>query len=182
MKKILAVGVSAILLLSLWGCSSPGNESSDGSATGTSSVQSVAPSSSDKRAFAKGETAEQDGIRVTLTDVIESTGEDAFMKPAEGKIFLLCQFEIDNQSEKDFAVSSMVSFDCYLDSVQTNLSIGALAMASRNDLTQLDGSVAAGKKMLGVVGYEAPSDWKELEIQFKPAAWRSNKIIFKYQK
>ena len=45
-------------------------------------------------------------------------------------------------------------------------------------MNQLDGSVAAGKKMKGVIGYELPSDWKELEIHYTSDLWSSSSIIF----
>ena len=50
-----------------------------------------------------------------------------------------------------------------------------------SDEPQLDGTIAAGKKMKGVVGYEAPQDWSELEIRFSPSFWGSE-IVFEYKK
>ena len=43
---------------------------------------------------------------------------------------------------------------------------------------QLDGTVAAGKKFSGVVGYEVPTDWQELEINFTPDVWSGKDITF----
>ena len=90
-------------------------------------------------------------------------------------LFLLCEFSIDNQSDKDIAVSSIASFNAYVDDYSTNLSISAIIAT---DKTQLDGAVAAGKKMTGVVGYEVPKGWKEIEIRFTPDFWSGNEIEF----
>ena len=87
-------------------------------------------------------------------------------------MFLLCEFSIDNQSDKDIAVSSIASFNAYVDDYSTNLSISATIAT---DKPQLDGAVAAGKKMTGVVGYEVPKDW---EIRFTPDFWSGNEIEF----
>ena len=42
----------------------------------------------------------------------------------------------------------------------------------------MDGSIASGKKMNGVVGYEVVADWKEIEIQFQSNVWSSKNITF----
>lgn len=74
--------------------------------------------------------------------------------------------------------STMLSFESYIDGYTTSLSLTAM-MSS--DEPQLDGTIAAGKKMKGVVGYEAPQDWSEIEIRFSPSFWGSE-IIFEYKK
>ena len=47
---------------------------------------------------------------------------------------------------------------------------------------QLDGSVAAGKKMNGVIGYEVPSGWSTIEVKFTPDFWSGKDIAFTYSK
>ena len=54
----------------------------------------------------------------------------------------------------------------------------ASALLEKGDRNQLDGTVAAGKKFKGVVGYEVPEDWKELEIRYTPDYWNGNDIVF----
>lgn len=131
----------------------------------------------EKTEFAKGETVELKGVKVTLSDVKESTGND-IIKPKDGKVFLLATFEIENGSKKELTISSMLSFEAYVDGYSTNVDLSALASSEDK---QLDGKVAPGKKMKGVVGYEAPSDYKNLEIKFKPDVF-GKEITFKYEK
>ena len=97
------------------------------------------------------------------------------MEPTSGNVFLLCEFEIENASNKEINISSMLCFDAYVDDYSTSLSLTA-EMAS--DKGQLDGTVAAGKKMNGVIGYEVAEDWEEIEIHFTPDFWSGKEFIF----
>lgn len=124
--------------------------------------------------FGVGETAEYRDVRVTLLSVTENEGKD-FIEPGEGKVFLICEFEIENRSDEEIAVSSYLSFDAYVDDYSTSLSFTAASVA---DKPTLDGTVAAGKKMNGIIGYEVPKDWSELEIRFTANVWSEAKFIF----
>ncbi len=128
--------------------------------------------------FTVGDTVSLNGVNVTLVNVTESDGAN-YVTPADGKVFVICEFEIDNQSDQDIAVSSMMSFEAYVDDYAATLSIGATMSSGK---TQLDGSVASGKKMAGVVGYDADKNWNELEIRFAPSVWSGKEITFTYSK
>ena len=99
-----------------------------------------------------------------------------YFKPADGNVFLACEFEIANNSSEDLSVSSMLSFEAYCDDYTCEYSISALS--ANQDKKQLDGTVASGKKMKGIVAYEVPSDWKELEVHYTPDILSSSEIIF----
>ena len=68
-----------------------------------------------------------------------------------------------------------MSFEAYVDDYSTNMSMTGTFAADKG---QMDGTVAAGKKMSGVIGYEVPADWKTLEIRFTPDFWSGNDITF----
>ena len=127
-----------------------------------------------KDTFTVGETAEMQDIQVTLSNYEESEGS-SFYKPSEGKVFVLAEFEIANNSDKDLAISSLLSFKAYA----VNYSVAA--MIDKSDST-LDGSVAAGKKMKGWIGYEVNADWGKVEIEFSPEVWKSKKFKFLIEK
>jgi hypothetical protein len=129
----------------------------------------------EKTTFGIGETVELKDILVTLVGVTISDGGD-FNKPSDGNVFLLCEFNIENNSDKDITVSSIISFEAYCDDYSINQSITALL--EKGDKNQLDGTVAAGKKMNGVIGYEVSKDWKELEVNFTPDFWSGKAITF----
>ena len=143
----------------------------------SSSQQPPQQSDSGPETFGVGDQVVLDGVAVTLLSVTENSGQN-YVSPDDGKVFVLCEFEIENNSSRDIASSTMLSFESYIDGYTTSLSLTAM-MSS--DEPQLDGTIAAGKKMKGVVGYEAPQDWSEIEIRFSPSFWGSE-IIFEYKK
>lgn len=137
--------------------------------------QTITPKKDEKTVFLVGETAELKDVQVTLKDVSESNGS-AYNKPGDGNVFVLCEFDIANNSDSEITVSSMMSFDAYCDDYACTFSLSA--MMEKGSKNQLDGTVAAGKKFSGVVGYEVPADWQELEINFTPDVWSGKDITF----
>lgn len=75
----------------------------------------------------------------------------------------------DRNSSKEINVSSLISFEAYCNDYSTSVSLSALSAFS--DKNQLDGTVAPGKKMNGIVAYEVPADWSKLEIEYSPSFW-----------
>lgn len=129
----------------------------------------------DKNVFSVGEYAELRGVKVSLVSVTKSMGSD-FNTPTDGNVFVLCEFEIINDSEAEVSVSSMLSFDAYCDDYACSLSLSALL--EKGNKNQLDGTVAPGKKINGVIGYEVPVDWENIEIHFTPNFWNGKDITF----
>lgn len=129
--------------------------------------------------FGVGETAELNGVRVTMTDYSESNGSE-YNKPSDGNVFLLVEFLIENNTDSELAVSSLVSFEAYADDYSLNYSLAAVL--EKETSNQLDGQIAAGKKMKGTIGYEVPADWQEVEIHYTDNVWSSSKFKFKITK
>ena len=129
----------------------------------------------EKSTFGIGETAELNDIQVTMKSYSESQGSE-YNKPTEGNEFVLVEFEIANNSDKELNVSSVMSFEGYADDYALSYSVAALM--EKNEANQLDGTIAPGKKMNGVIGYEVPTDWKNLEIHFTDNVWSSSKFKF----
>lgn len=173
MKKIISLVTACLLLLGLCACESgpslvgtapADNNSTDETTTGT-----------DEKTFKLGDSVELNNIVVNFVNITESTGSD-FNTPADGNVFVLCEFEITNNSEEELSVSSMLNFEAYCDDYTCNYSLGAFMEKGNKD--QLDGTVAAGKKMKGVVGYEIPTDWKELEVHYILNVINDDEIVF----
>ena len=173
MKKTLSLIMACVLLWGLCACSS--EPSLVGTTPTKDNSSSDVPTISSNKTFKLGDVVELGDVVISFVDMVTSTGAD-FSKPAEGKVFVLCEFEITNNSSEELAVSSMMSFEAYCDDYACEYSFSALM--AKGDKEQLDGSVAAGKKMRGVVGYEIPTDWKELEVQYTPNILSSDKVIF----
>lgn len=143
---------------------------------GASLAPSVAPSM--PAVYGVGDKVEMKNVVVTFLGVTESNGDNYF-EPDEGKTFVICEFEIENNSKEEIGISSMLSFSAYFDDYATNVDIYAMSIS---DKPQLDGSIASGKKMKGIVGFQADQSWSELEIHFVSSVWSSKYIAFSYEK
>ncbi len=180
--KIIPLLLFAAMLINLTACTS---ESTSNPAQKVESAKSekenTASDSADTEekelVFKKGETASQNDVEVTMTKVTESKGSD-FVKPEKGKIFVLAEFLIENKSGEEINISSVMSSKSYIDGYSVDTSLSA-----EMDHETLDGSIAPGKKLKGVLGYEADKKYKELEIHLQLDVWDSgNKIKFVYKK
>lgn len=180
-QPVLFIIIGIIVLITIIGSLSGGsNSESSGSSESGSPVAAAtskptATPTPTKTSYGIGEAAEANKITVTLVTVTESTGS-TFNHPTDGNVFLICEFEIENNSSKEISVSSMMSFDAYCDDYACNYSLSATV--EKGNKNQLDGTVAPGKKFNGVIGYEVPTDWAEFEIHFTPDFWFGKDIIF----
>lgn len=52
------------------------------------------------------------------------------------------------------------------------------AMSDKGNQQQLDGTIADGRKMRGVVGYEVAKDWEKMNIDFKAGFLSGKKFSF----
>ena len=177
-KKHTVLGIILVLIGVCLIAAAIGGKSGEPKKVNTSEAGGQTTSSDDQSIFHVGDTVNLNDVHVTLKNVSESNGSQ-FNTPTDGNVFVTFEFEIDNQSDSEIAVSSMMSFTAYFDDYAANISIGAMTDSS---LSQLDGSVDAGKKMTGIVGYEAPDNWAVAEIRFTPDFWSGKEIVFEYAK
>ena len=169
MKKLICLVLLAMMLICVFaGCSDEPVLVKKGGSTNTTESEK-------ETVFGVGDTVELNDVEVTLVGIHQSEGS-AYNKPETGNVFVLCEFNIVNNSDEELNVSTMLNFDAYCDDYSCSLSIGALL--EKEDKEQLDGTVAAGKKMNGVVGYEVPADWTEFEIRYTPDAFGGKEIVF----
>ena len=139
MRKIVSLALVCLLLLNLCACfSGPtlvGTDSSKPTSNNSTSLNG--------QKFKVGDSVELKDVVVKFIGVTENTGSQ-YNKPADGNVYILCEFEIINNSKEELAVSSMMSFKAYCDDYSCDYSLGALMEKGNKD--QLDGSVAAGKR------------------------------------
>lgn len=139
---IVCVSILAILII----VGNFGNSENDPQQVGTVDQGETAMSNQQEAdspsIYHVGDIVQLDNINVTLLGVYESNGSQ-FIEPTEGNVYVTFEFDIDNQSDSEITVSSMMSFEAYFDDYSSNISIGAMG---ESDKAQLDGSVAAGKK------------------------------------
>ena len=153
----------------------PAGTNSAGSQNQASAGSVNTVSESEETKYGIGQPAEQKDIKITLDSVSESVGSE-FNKPTDGNVFVICEYTIENNSEKDLAVSSLLCFDAYCDDYSISFSLSATIAAEGK--STLDGTAAPGKKMNGIVAYEVPTDWEEIEMHCALDVFSSSKIIF----
>ncbi|MCI8361185.1 MAG: DUF4352 domain-containing protein [Clostridiales bacterium] len=127
----------------------------------------------------KGESVEELGTVSILRQYIEKTGNDA-AKPDEGKVYLLLEFRIDNTTDAEMPVSTLLSFTGQADGQPVSPSTKALL--DRGSHSTLDGTIPVGGGMVGVVGFEVSQDWKVFQVDFRPDAMQSEAISFAVRK
>lgn len=142
--------------------------------TGGSSTPSTPTVTHAPSVYSIGDTAESNGVKVTLVNAETGHGSQ-YLTPSAGNIFVTLEFEIENDSSSDINVSSIASFEAYCDDYSVTESITAVTLS---DKSTLDGNVAAGKKMNGVISYEVPEDWQNLEVTFSPSFWSNHSVTF----
>ncbi len=104
-------------------------------------------------------TAKSYKLTVEALNVIES--DNQFIQPDEGNVFVEVLMLIENTSNSDLNVSSILNFNAYLDgfAIQEDL---VASTASKNNT--INGTVGQGKKLRGGLFYQLPTNWSELEI------------------
>lgn len=183
-KSVLFPVIGAVVVIAVIGSMGGSDEPTKVGDVGTDSSSSFAqssastPSQPEKKTFGVGEVVELNNVSATMLSVSESKGEQ-FFTPTEGHTFVICEFEIENNSAGDIVVSSLMSFEAYFDDYSSNLDVTAMALSGKD---QLDGTVAAGKKIKGVIGYQASEDWSNMELHFTPDVWAGKDIVFTYSK
>ncbi|MFQ6880551.1 MAG: DUF4352 domain-containing protein [Oscillospiraceae bacterium] len=125
-----------------------------------------------QRPYSVGQTAVADGISITLLSATEMNDMEYFV-PAEGNVFLVLEFELENNSGEDYAISSLLSFEAYCDDYSVDQQI-----VTPEGKTTLDGDIADGKRMNGVIVYEVPSTYSNFEIKFTPGVIENESAEF----
>ncbi len=173
MKKLLSLLLVLVLSLSLCACAlenAPTKEigSADGETSETTENKELT--------FALNETAVFETLKFTATELKESKGEN-FFEPEAGNVFVGVKFNIENISNEEQAISTLLLFEGYVDDIKCEYSINA---ACAFDEGTLDGTLAPGKKLVGWYALEVPQNWETIELHVE-SNWLSNnsaKFVF----
>jgi len=154
-------------------------DESDSAETADGTEETTEEESTGPQVFGLGDSVQYKDIIVSFNNLTENEGGN-YVSPADGNIFLLAEFTIENNSSDDLIISSLLSFKAYQDGYTLPSSFSAI-MAS-GSANQLDGTIAPGKKMNGIIGFEVPKDYRELEIDLQLDVLSSTKMVFVYHK
>lgn len=159
MKKMIIAAMSVVLAISLTGCfanyvqnsstivSDLPESSQESQQEQVSSADSSSEESKEESTVAKvGQSVEGPDWKISLLSAktYEKVGDEYFEQtPADGKVYLICFFEVENVSDED----NYFNIESYVDGYNESISI---LMSDVEDVSILTGDVAAGKKLKGV--------------------------------
>lgn len=106
-----------------------------------------------------GETVAAKSFNLSVLSADEIKSTNMFIQPDTGNVYLLIKVLLENTSERDLNISSLLHFDAYVDDMAVNMEI-----FSPSDEKSLDGTVAPGKKILGALCYQVPKNWSKFEL------------------
>ena len=164
MKKFLCVILGLLMLCAFSACATE-----DPPIKETNQSQTQQTTETKDETFGLNETAAFTDLKFTATEIKESDGE-GFFTPEEGNVFVGVKFTIENISDEEQSVSSMLLFNAYADDVKCSYSISAGSAFSEGTL---DGSIAPGKKLIGWYAVEVPGNWSSIELEVQ-SSWLSN--------
>lgn len=173
-KRIVTFLLASILLFSLSVAEASGLDDFLG---GISSLFSK----SEEDAHAPGETVEVDDVEITLTDVLQSSG-NSYYKPQSGKVFLMIEFKIKNNRDDELDVSSLLSFSTWCDDELCVIDLEALGTGLFAGKPQLDCVIEAGKTITGIVGYQVDKDWEKVIVEYSTDVYFGEKVKFLVEK
>lgn len=122
--------------------------------------------------FNIGDTIELDKFKITVNEVKTTNGSD-FIKPQEGNEFLYVDATVENISDKEQTVSSVLMFK-----VVDKDGRAMKQTIVENANGQLDGTIGPGRKMTGEYVVEVPKDATGLELQFD-SSLGGNQVVVK---
>lgn len=127
--------------------------------------------------FNVGDTIELKDLKVTINSVYKVESDNQFSQPKEGNQFLAVDCTLENISDKDQAVSSIMMFKV-VDSDGRKCEYSLTGQTAAN-AGQLDGTIGAGRKLTGVYVVEVEEGKTGLELEFDSSFIGSQKIVVK---
>lgn len=127
--------------------------------------------------FNVGDTIELKDFKVTINNVYKVESDNEFYQPEEGNQFLAVDCTLENISDKDQTVSSMIMFKV-VDSEGRKCKYSLTGQTAAN-AGQLDGTIGAGRKLTGVYVVEVEEGKTGLELEFDSSFIRGQKLVIK---
>ncbi|BDR75285.1 DUF4352 domain-containing protein [Clostridium tetani] len=139
-------------------------------------VEDKKTESNKPKIFKVGDVVELKDFKVTVNKVYTVNGGE-FTKPAEGNEFIAVDCTVENISQKEQGVSSMLMFKVVdKDGRACEYSITGQTAANAG---QMDGQLAPGRKLTGVYVVEVKKGTKGLELEFNSSLFSGGQVIVK---
>lgn len=114
-----------------------------------------------KTTYSVGDTATAKSYKMTIESLNVVESDNQFAQPDKGNEFIEIVLLIENILGNELNVSSLMNFDAYVDGFAINEDLSAQVASGKDTM---NGTLASGKKLKGVLCYQVPEDWNELEI------------------
>ena len=167
MKKLICIVLVLVALMSLASCDLDTTPLNDG-------LGSIIGATT--QTYGLNQTAKLKTLSFTATQIRMSNG-NTYFKPDSGNVYVGIQFTIENTSNEEQSISSILLFDAYVDDYKYTESFEAAVIF---DSEMLDGTIMPGKKLVGWYTLEVPSNWAKIELHVK-SEWLSEnsaKFVF----
>ncbi len=109
----------------------------------------------------------------------ENVEPNDFVKPEEGKKFLVVDVTVENKSDQPEAISTLIQMSIK-DSSGQKYDVDLMAQTASGG-TSVDGELAAGEKVRGDVGFQVPVDANGLQFEFDASVFGSGKALIALQ-
>ena len=134
------------------------------------------PAAPTSEIYAVGDTVVLKDLKVKVNKVSSIPGSQ-YNKPAAGNEWIAADITLENTSADEIAISSVMLFKIVdQDGRSQDLSLGGTIEA---DAGQLDGLLAAGRKMSGAYAVEVKKGTTGLELEFLSGIFGTEQIIVK---
>jgi len=144
--------------------------------TATTSTSNVENKKAETKIFKVGDVVQLNDFKITVNKVYTVKGDD-FAKPKDGNEFVAIDCTVENISDKEQVVSSIVMFKVVdKDGRACEYSLTGQTAAKAG---QMDGTVGAGRKMTGVYVVEVPKGTTGLELEFNSSLLTGGQVIVK---
>ena len=163
-----------IAIFVIIGALGSGGSKDENSSTADSSSKSTESNEESKtKNYSIGDTIELKNYKVTVNGVRTATEDSTgFIKADEGKEFFLVDCTVENTSDKDQTVSSVLMFKIV---DKDGRSFDQALFTDGNG--QLDGTVGSGRKITGEYCVQVPKGQTGLELEFNSSLINNQQII-----
>lgn len=120
-------------------------------------------------------------ITISLINTTESKG-DSLASPSDGNIFYICEFQIENKSEDSIVINSLSDIEAFCGDYSVSEDIAGLLLSETEGKSSLDGTIAVGQTFTGVVTYQIPKDYDQMQLRLAPDFWNGDTAVFTVSK
>lgn len=136
----------------------------------------LTPKKNETKTFKVGDVVQLKDFKVTVNKVYNVKG-DEFTKPKDGNEFIAVDCTVENISDKEQTISSIMMFKV-VDKDGRACEYSATGQVAAK-AGQMDGTVGVGRKLTGVYVVEVPKGQTGLELEFNSSLFTGGQVIVK---